>query len=178
MSKATSIFALSQRLSLVDLREVPATSCGHGCASPPELVVGADVVPLATQQAGGPRVRDAREAGGLALAAHDDDADARILVQRLEGQTQLVALRHRHDIVGGTAQNDVGALMRLVDLDLEPVELGKAGIDKMSADMWVDLKKHNVATVSLWAGITLTERSQIAIKEHPGEIDYVCGGHR
>ena len=61
--------ALSQRLSLVDLREVAATSCGHGCASPPELVVGADVVPLATQQAEGPRVRDAREAGGLALAA-------------------------------------------------------------------------------------------------------------
>jgi NAD(P)-dependent dehydrogenase (short-subunit alcohol dehydrogenase family) len=50
---------------------------------------------------------------------------------------------------------------------------GKAGIDKMSADMWVDLKKHNVAAVSLWAGITLTERSEIAIKEHPGEYDAV-----
>ena len=50
---------------------------------------------------------------------------------------------------------------------------GKAGIDKMSADMWVDLKKHDVATISLWAGITLTERSQIAIKEHPGEYDAV-----
>jgi single-stranded-DNA-specific exonuclease len=61
--------ALSQRLSLVDLREVPATICSHGCGSPPELVVGADVVPLATPTAGGPRVRDARDAGGLALAA-------------------------------------------------------------------------------------------------------------
>jgi NAD(P)-dependent dehydrogenase (short-subunit alcohol dehydrogenase family) len=50
---------------------------------------------------------------------------------------------------------------------------GKAGIDKMSADMWQDLKKHGVATVSLWAGITLTERSAIAIKEHPGEYDAV-----
>ena len=50
---------------------------------------------------------------------------------------------------------------------------GKAGIDKMSADMWVDLRKHDVATISLWAGITLTERSQIAIKEHPGEYDAV-----
>ncbi len=50
---------------------------------------------------------------------------------------------------------------------------GKAGIDKMSADMWQDLKKHDVATVSLWAGITLTERSQIAIREHPGEYDAV-----
>ena len=61
--------ALSQRLSLVDLHELAATSCSHGCASAPELVVGADVVPLAPVQAGGPRVRDAREGGGLALAA-------------------------------------------------------------------------------------------------------------
>jgi NAD(P)-dependent dehydrogenase (short-subunit alcohol dehydrogenase family) len=50
---------------------------------------------------------------------------------------------------------------------------GKAGIDKMSADMWQDLKKYNVATVSLWAGITLTERSEIAIREHPGEYEAV-----
>jgi NAD(P)-dependent dehydrogenase (short-subunit alcohol dehydrogenase family) len=50
---------------------------------------------------------------------------------------------------------------------------GKAGLDKMSADMWQDLKKYDVATVSLWAGITLTERSEIAIREHPGEYDAV-----
>lgn len=46
---------------------------------------------------------------------------------------------------------------------------GKAGIDKMSADMAIDLKKHGVAAVSLWAGLTLTERSQVALREHPGE---------
>jgi NAD(P)-dependent dehydrogenase (short-subunit alcohol dehydrogenase family) len=50
---------------------------------------------------------------------------------------------------------------------------GKAGIDKMSADMAVDLKKHHVAAVSLWAALTLTERSQVAMREHPGEYDAV-----
>jgi NAD(P)-dependent dehydrogenase (short-subunit alcohol dehydrogenase family) len=50
---------------------------------------------------------------------------------------------------------------------------GKAGIDKMSADMAVDLKKYQVAAVSLWAALTLTERSQVVMKAHPGEYDQV-----
>jgi NAD(P)-dependent dehydrogenase (short-subunit alcohol dehydrogenase family) len=50
---------------------------------------------------------------------------------------------------------------------------GKAGIDKMSADMAVDLKKHQVAAISLWAALTLTERSQVVMKAHPGEYDAV-----
>jgi NAD(P)-dependent dehydrogenase (short-subunit alcohol dehydrogenase family) len=50
---------------------------------------------------------------------------------------------------------------------------GKAGIDKMSADMAVDFRKHGVAAVSLWAALTLTERSQVALREHPGEYDAV-----
>jgi NAD(P)-dependent dehydrogenase (short-subunit alcohol dehydrogenase family) len=49
---------------------------------------------------------------------------------------------------------------------------GKAAIDKMAADMAVDLRKQNVAALSLWAGMTMTERSQVAMKEHPGEYDY------
>ena len=43
-------------------------------------------------------------------------------------QPQLVALRHRNDVVGRPVEDDVGALMRLVDLDLETVELGEPGI--------------------------------------------------
>ena len=43
----------------------------------------------------------------------------------------------------------------------------KAGVDKFAADMAVDLKEHNVATVSIWMGMLLTERSKKAIKEHP-----------
>ena len=50
---------------------------------------------------------------------------------------------------------------------------GKAAIDKMAADMAVDLRKHGVAAVSLWAALTLTERSQVAMREHPGEYDAV-----
>jgi NAD(P)-dependent dehydrogenase (short-subunit alcohol dehydrogenase family) len=48
---------------------------------------------------------------------------------------------------------------------------GKAGIDKMAADMAVDLRKHDVAALSLWAGMTLTERSQAAIEAHPAQYD-------
>jgi NAD(P)-dependent dehydrogenase (short-subunit alcohol dehydrogenase family) len=43
----------------------------------------------------------------------------------------------------------------------------KAGVDKFAADMAVDLKEHNVAAVSIWMGMLLTERSKKAIKEHP-----------
>jgi len=43
----------------------------------------------------------------------------------------------------------------------------KAGIDKFAADMAVDLKDYNVAAVSIWMGMLLTERSKKAIKEHP-----------
>ncbi|HTT41463.1 MAG TPA: SDR family NAD(P)-dependent oxidoreductase, partial [Steroidobacteraceae bacterium] len=50
---------------------------------------------------------------------------------------------------------------------------GKAGIDKMSADMAIDLKKHGVAALSLWAGLTLTERSEVAMREHPGDYEAV-----
>ena len=48
---------------------------------------------------------------------------------------------------------------------------GKAGIDKMAADMAVDLRKVDVAAISLWAGMTLTERSQEAMKSQPGEYE-------
>jgi NAD(P)-dependent dehydrogenase (short-subunit alcohol dehydrogenase family) len=48
---------------------------------------------------------------------------------------------------------------------------GKAGTDKMAADMAVDLARHQVAALSLWAPLTLTERSQLAMREHPGEYD-------
>lgn len=50
---------------------------------------------------------------------------------------------------------------------------GKAGIDKMSADMAMDLKKYGVASLSLWAALTLTERSQVAMREHPGDYEAV-----
>jgi NAD(P)-dependent dehydrogenase (short-subunit alcohol dehydrogenase family) len=50
---------------------------------------------------------------------------------------------------------------------------GKAGIDKMAADMAHDLKRHGVAALSLWAPLTLTERSEVAMREHPGDYEAV-----
>jgi hypothetical protein len=64
----------------------------------------------------------------LADRPDDDDADALILIKGLEHQPQLIALRHRDDIIRRPIENDVGAFMGLVDLDLETVELAKPGI--------------------------------------------------
>ena len=43
----------------------------------------------------------------------------------------------------------------------------KAGVDKFAADMAVDLKEHNVAAISIWMGMLMTERSKRAIELHP-----------
>ncbi len=43
----------------------------------------------------------------------------------------------------------------------------KAGVDKMAADMAVDLRDTGVATVSIWMGILLTERFRGAFAGHP-----------
>ncbi|NND69102.1 MAG: SDR family NAD(P)-dependent oxidoreductase [Halioglobus sp.] len=44
---------------------------------------------------------------------------------------------------------------------------GKAAVDKMSHDMAYDFKPHNVAVVSLWMGLLLTERSQRVFDAEP-----------
>ena len=62
------------------------------------------------------------------IGAQHDDADAGVLVEALEHQPKLVALRHRHDVERRPVEDDVGALARLVDLDAEAVERGEAGI--------------------------------------------------
>ena len=69
-------------------------------------------------------------AGGEMLAdrAHHDDAHARILVERLEHEAKLVALRHRHDVERRPVEDHVGALARRVDLDAEAVERREARI--------------------------------------------------
>lgn len=48
---------------------------------------------------------------------------------------------------------------------------GKAAIDKMAADMAVELREHNVAAVSMWAGMTMTERALNSIAAHPGQYN-------
>ena len=44
---------------------------------------------------------------------------------------------------------------------------GKAAVDKMAHDMAHDFRPHNVAVVSLWMGLLLTERSRAVFEAQP-----------
>jgi NAD(P)-dependent dehydrogenase (short-subunit alcohol dehydrogenase family) len=44
----------------------------------------------------------------------------------------------------------------------------KTATDRMARDMAVELKAHNVASLSLWQGFTFTERAQENLKKVPG----------
>ena len=63
-------------------------------------------------------------AGGKMLAdrAQHDHAHALVLVQRLEHQAELIALRHFDDVERRPVEDDVGALLGDVQFDLEAVE--------------------------------------------------------
>jgi NAD(P)-dependent dehydrogenase (short-subunit alcohol dehydrogenase family) len=43
----------------------------------------------------------------------------------------------------------------------------KSAVDRMSRDMAIELKPHNVASVSMWLGLTFTERADRALKRNP-----------
>ena len=44
---------------------------------------------------------------------------------------------------------------------------GKAAVDKMAHDMAVDFRPHNVAVISLWMGLLLTERTRAVFDADP-----------
>ena len=44
----------------------------------------------------------------------------------------------------------------------------KSAVDRMSRDMAVELKPHNIASVSLWQGLTLTERAERNLSQIDG----------
>jgi len=44
---------------------------------------------------------------------------------------------------------------------------GKAAVDKMAHDMAVDFRPHNVAVVSIWMGLLLTERTRAVMETEP-----------
>ena len=67
----------------------------------------------------------------LADRSHDNDPDARILVQGFEHQPKLIALWHRDDVIGRPVENDIGPLVSLVDFHLEAVELQKTRVGKI-----------------------------------------------
>ncbi len=43
----------------------------------------------------------------------------------------------------------------------------KSAVDRMARDMAIELKPHNVASLSLWLGLTFTERARRALERHP-----------
>jgi NAD(P)-dependent dehydrogenase (short-subunit alcohol dehydrogenase family) len=43
----------------------------------------------------------------------------------------------------------------------------KSGVDRMARDMAVELKPHNVASLSLWLGLTFTERAERNLSRNP-----------
>ena len=43
----------------------------------------------------------------------------------------------------------------------------KAAVDRMARDMAIELQAHNVASISLWQGLTLTERAQANLARNP-----------
>jgi NAD(P)-dependent dehydrogenase (short-subunit alcohol dehydrogenase family) len=43
----------------------------------------------------------------------------------------------------------------------------KAAVDRMARDMAVELKPHNVASISMWLGLTFTERAVRNLKRNP-----------
>jgi hypothetical protein len=64
----------------------------------------------------------------LADGAQHDDPDPFILLQCLEQQPQLVALRHRNDVQRRTVEDHIGALAHGIDLHAKAVERGKARV--------------------------------------------------
>ncbi|MDY6997241.1 MAG: SDR family oxidoreductase, partial [Actinomycetota bacterium] len=51
--------------------------------------------------------------------------------------------------------------------------LCKAAVDRMARDMAVELQPHHVASVSLWQGLTMTERAQRNLAARPEMTDSV-----
>ncbi|MGV3479932.1 MAG: SDR family NAD(P)-dependent oxidoreductase [Sphingobium sp.] len=47
----------------------------------------------------------------------------------------------------------------------------KAGVDKFAADMGVDLQDHDVATIAIWMGPLVTERTARALGERPDQYE-------
>jgi NAD(P)-dependent dehydrogenase (short-subunit alcohol dehydrogenase family) len=43
----------------------------------------------------------------------------------------------------------------------------KSAVDRMARDMAIELKEHNVASLSMWLGLTFTERAERNLKNNP-----------
>jgi NAD(P)-dependent dehydrogenase (short-subunit alcohol dehydrogenase family) len=88
---------------------------------------------------------------GLRAAFVASHYAARIMVPQksglIVGISGFVGVTYTYDVIFGTT---------------------KAGMDRMMRDMAIELKKHNVAAVSVWQGFTYTERAIENLKSVPG----------
>jgi NAD(P)-dependent dehydrogenase (short-subunit alcohol dehydrogenase family) len=46
----------------------------------------------------------------------------------------------------------------------------KSAVDRMARDMAIELQPHNIASVSLWQGLTLTEKAQYNLQKAAGDM--------
>lgn len=51
----------------------------------------------------------------------------------------------------------------------------KASMNKMAADMAIDLKDHSVAALSIWMGVLLTDRLKMVIASDPEKYGHLEG---
>lgn len=52
-------------------------------------------------------------------------------------------------------------------------DAGKSAIDRMAHGMAIELKPHNVASISLWMGLTMTERTQRTLRKFPERVAHL-----
>ena len=52
---------------------------------------------------------------------------------------------------------------------------GKAAVDKMAHDMAVDFRPYNIAVISLWMGLLLTERTRAVFEAEPDKYANLAG---
>ena len=54
----------------------------------------------------------------------------------------------------------------------------KSGVDRMARDMAIELKPHDVASISLWQGFAYTEGNELRLKQYPGLAEFAasCAG--
>src|SRR5262249_39891420 len=64
----------------------------------------------------------------LTDGSQHDNPNTCILIQRLEGEAQLIALRHLDDVERRPVENDVGPLLGGINLDVKTVEFAKTRI--------------------------------------------------
>jgi NAD(P)-dependent dehydrogenase (short-subunit alcohol dehydrogenase family) len=130
-------------------------------------------------------------AGGKGVAVrvdHGDDAQVKMLFERIEAEQAIVDMLNVGLRSGYVASYFAAPLMvrQRSGLILFTSASGavhyvygpaygahKAGMDKFAADMAVDFKEYNVAVLSVWMGVLLTDRLKMVIVSDPAKYAHL-----